>query len=449
MRLNKLFMGLALGVTLVTGVSGTAEAKAKPVVVTVDKADTSTARKVDAAFKKGKAVTLKVRGSKKASKATLIRLQGVIADTMRYGVMIDLDGSCRDCEGKGNKFHTYKDLDYKQSGSYGCYTFSKSTCNAYKYAFKFIKGNVDRQMKAVKKAYADYKSSCDKYSSNIKAYDTAMMSLFEDIASDNINKATFQFFDDFLVLYVKESTGEVAEGSVDKLITEALSNGADEGVVEEIVSEAKKYNLKKSEPMTAEEFIKEEYGSDTLKFYKGGALEVDFSWADTLAANAVNANWGMKYGGKAGAGEFDASRKMKAGELFYGTDEFRMKSLANDVAHGVCGDFAKVSRALVDYVGYRSYYVANEETNHAICALAYDGLIMVFNNGSPSTLYAPCSTPKDKLKTIMESLNYTGIQTYLVEFGDYYEGLVPYGLDAERAPWDRDLEAVMGNDYPF
>lgn len=447
MMIKKLVVGLALGLTLAAGTASTAEAKAKPVVVTVDKADASTARKVDAAFKKGKAVTLKVRGSKKASKALLIDLQKKTAETMRYSIHFDLDDGNRDCEGKGNKFHTYKDLDYKQSGNYGCYTFSKSTCNAYKYAFKFIKGNVDRQMKSVKKAYADYKSSFEKKSDNLKAYDTAMMSLFEDIASDNINKATFQFFDDFFVLYVKESTGEVAEGSVDKLIAEALSNGADEGVVEEIVSEAKEYNLKKSEPMTAEEFIKEHYGNDTLKFYKGGALEVDFSWNRSLTVYAAYVETGMAYGGLDGVTEDDKSRKMKAYEMRYGTDEFRFKHLADDTAHGVCADFACASRAVIDYLGHASYYVENLDADHAVCALRYKDMLLVYNNGVPYGIYVSFDASESEIKNVVDELDYlSDSQKRPLYEVDYADG-VKFMFD--NFGWDKCFKDAMGADYPF
>ena len=423
MRLNKLFIGLALGLTLAAGTASTAEAKAKPVVVTVDKADASTAKKVDTAFKKGKVVTLKVRGSKKASKALLIDLQKKTAETMRYSVHFDLDDGNRDCEGKGNKFHTYKDLDYKQSGNYGCYTFSKSTCNAYKYAFKFIKGNVDRQMKSVKEEYNRYKTAFEKKSDNLKAYDTAMMSLFEDIASDNINKATFQFFDDFLVLYVKESTGEVAEGSVDKLITEALSNGADEGVVEEIVSEAKKYNLKKSEPMSIDEFIKERYGNDTLKFYKGGALEVAFSdkWSCLVVRGLYlgmedDKDSSMIYGGKKSVIDYDKSRQMKAYKLMKSTDEFRFKSLIDKAAQGVCADYTCVNRALLDYVGCCSYYVGNAKADHAVCAINFNDKLAIFSNENFEFLSATSFSGNSR-----------------------WSG---YG-------WDKCFKDAMGSDYPF
>ncbi len=429
MMIKKLVVGLALGLTLAAGTASTAEAKAKPVVVTVDKADASTAKKVDTAFKKGKAVTLKIRGSKKASKKLLIKLQGVIADTMRYGVCIDLDDGNQDCEGKGNKFHTYKDLNYKQSGSYGCYTFSKSTCNAYKYAFKFIKGNVDRQMKSVKKAYADYKSSFEGKHSNDNSEFISYMVDFGNSAFAELNipwdDASADFFTDFPSIYLSEKTGQAPSGSVDKLVDEALSNGANKDFVEAIVAEADSYDLSliTAEPMTAEEFIKERYGNDTLKFYKGGALEVDFydKWSCLVVRGLYlgmedDKDSSMVYGGKKSVVDYDKSRQMKAYKLMKSTDEFRFKSLIDKAAQGVCVDYTCVNRALLDYVGCCSYYVGNAKADHAVCAINFNDKLAIFSNENFEFLSATSFSGNSR-----------------------WSG---YG-------WDKCFKDAMGSDYPF
>lgn len=452
MRLNKLFIGLVLGVTLAAGTASTAEAKAKPVTVTVNKADASTARKVDAAFKKGKAVTLKVRGSKKASKALLIDLQKKTAETMRYSVHFDLDDGNRDCEGKGNKFHTYKDLDYKQSGNYGCYTFSKSTCNAYKYAFKFIKGNVDKCINPanIKKAYANYKSSFEEeYSGGehgIEDFERAITSIFQDIIDSkwyNINDVTYKFFDDFISMYPKERLGGVAEGSVDKLIEDALANGAVEDVVKELVEQAELHDFWESKPelMTMDEWGK---GSETYNFYKGGSLKPDFSREFNLTLSAIYLGDGqdrdsaMVYGGKKGQPEYDSSRKMKAGTLMSGTDEFRFKSLVNKTAHGVCADYACVNRALVDYMGCRSYYVVNSRPtiNHALCALNYKGALVTINNWRFEAYYSSFSKPFDS-----EAVPYDEEET-IHNFEDDWN-------IAKNGGWEQCFKDAMGSDYPF
>lgn len=455
MMIKKLVVGLVLGLTLVAGASGTAstaEAKAKPVVVTVDKADASTAKKVDTAFKKGKAVTLKVRGSKKASKKLLISLQKKTAKTMRYAVHFDLDNGNEWCQGKGNKFHTYKDLDYKQSGNYGCYTFSKSTCNAYKYAFKFIKGNVDERVNPVKieKAYAKYKSLFEEEHSGdsedgVEEFTRGMTSLFDDIIDSNwynINEATYKFFEDFVSMYPKESLGEVAEGSVDKLVEDALANGAVEDVVEELVDGAEPYDFRKSkpEPMTLKEWLDDEI----YNFYKGGSLKPDFSREFNLTLSAIylgdneDRDSAMVYGGKKGMPEYDSSRKMKAYELKSGTDEFRFKSLVNKTAHGVCEDFACVNRALIDYLGWHSYRVANYRPtiNHSLCALNYKGVLVTINNERFEAYYSSFSKPFDP-----EAVPYDDEET-IQNFEDDWNM-------AKNAGWEQCFKDAMGSDYPF
>lgn len=452
MRLNKLFMGLVLGVTLAAGTASTAEAKAKPVVVTVDKADASTARKVDAVFKKGKAVTLKVRGSKKASKALLIDLQKKTAKTMRYSIHFDLDDGNRDCEGKGNKFHTYKDLDYRQSGNYGCYTFSKSTCNAYKYAFKFIKRNVDRQMKAVKEEFNRYSTQANNKKSTIEMFKDYMQSEFEDAVDwyDIYDATAYDFFDAFLPVAVAESLGEMPEGSMDKFAEEAIANGTHKKFVEKIVKQAKyylkKHTLSREVPvtMTIEEFIKERYGNDTLKFYKGGALEVAFSDRWSLAVRGiylgVNTDKGsaMVYGegSKNTSDGFFVFRKMVAGELTDGTDEFRFKSLVNKTARGVCVDYACVNRALIDYLGYASYAVGNDKADHEVCALNYKGVLTIFNNEFFEQCYSSLSKSFDK--NAVPSDDEDVIYRYELIWSGY-----------ANDGWGRDFKDAMGSDYPF
>ena len=430
--MNKLVMGLALGLTLVAGVSGTAEAKSKAVTVKVDKADASTAKKVDEAMKKGKAVTLKVRGSKKASRKLLVKLQGVVASTMRLNIHFDLDNGNKDREGFGNTFYTYKDLNYKQSGSYGCYTFSKSTCNAYKYDFKFVKRNVDKQMKSIDDAIAGYKIALDKAENaktGVEAFKEYMQDEFEEISSRNwytIDDVAYKFFEDLISTSISEALGDIAEGSMDKLAEEAKANGVSKGFVDKLVKEAKYYLKKhkisneKREVKPLDEFIRDKYGVSAIKYRNGGSLEPDFSGALSLFIRALylgddgDNNSSMVYGNKA---EYaGALRKMNKGDLLDGTDEFRFKSLVNKTAQGVCADYAMVNRALLDYMGCRSYYVVNDnvDVNHAVCAVAMDGQVVVINNYIFQT--------EEELNT---------------------------GRFKDKSGWRKAFKEAMGNAYPF
>lgn len=145
MKLRKIIMGLCLGMLLSVGISGRTEAKTEveTITVKVDKADMATAKKTDAALKEGKQVVLKVKGSKKASRKLLLKLQKRVADYNKYGVMFDLS---RSLSNEGNAFQndfrsSYYWLDYKQAGDYGKYTIWKSRCSAYKWALKLFEKN--------------------------------------------------------------------------------------------------------------------------------------------------------------------------------------------------------------------------------------------------------------------------------------------------------------------
>lgn len=395
MRLNKLFMGLALGVTLTAGTASTAEAKAKPVVVTVDKADASTARKVDAAFKKGKAVTLKVRGSKKASKKLLIKLQKETAQTMRYGIHFSLGGTDVSL---GNVFISYKNLGYKQSGSYGCYTFSKSTCNAYKYAFKFIKGNVDRAVKEstndIDKRYAEYKAECKEETAenSYSAYVEDMTSTYAEMDDGgwyDTNEETHKFFEAFLDLYYKEAVGEAAKSSVDSLVADASSERVDEEVIEEILDTASRYTFKETKPMSFDEFFLKECGKEVVDFYNGGSLKMNFSSKTSLVAKAIylgdsdDKNSFMVYGDNNGSGSsLDKPRKMEALVLSGSSDAFIFKSLVNKTAQGICEDYAWVNETILRYLGCESWMIRNTNVNvhHAVCMFVHDGVLMGIDN---------------------------------------------------------------------
>jgi len=309
-------------------------------------------------------------------------------------------------------------------------------------------------MKIVKEDYARYKTFFDESHSGdsedgIEEFTRGMTSLFDDIIDSNwynINEATYKFFEDFVSMYPKESLGEVAEGSVDKLIEDALANGVVEDVVEELVDGAEPYDFRKSkpEPMTAKEYITSHYGNDAFKFYKGGALKPDFSREFNLTLSAIYLGDGqdrdsaMVYGGKKGQPEYDSSRKMKAGTLMSGTDEFRFKSLVNKTAHGVCADYACVNRALVDYMGCRSYYAVNSRPtiNHALCALNYKGALVTVNNWRFETYYSSFSKPFDS-----EAVPYDDEET-IHNFEDDWN-------IAKNESWEQYFKDTMGDDYSF
>ena len=120
MKLKKVIIGVFLVMLISIGISGMTEAKTKveTITVKVDKADMATAKKVDSALKKGKQLTLKVKGSKKASKKLLVKLQKAVADYNKYGVMFDLSDTSLSSEGNRfneDIFNSYDGLDYKQA----------------------------------------------------------------------------------------------------------------------------------------------------------------------------------------------------------------------------------------------------------------------------------------------------------------------------------------------
>jgi len=182
MKLKKVIMGLFLAMLVSVGISGMTEAKTKveTITVKVDKTDEETAKKVDAALKKGKQLTLKVKGSKKASKELLVKLQKAVADYNKYGILFDLS---RSFSREGNEFQensrsSYYWLDYKQVGGYGKYTIWKNRCNAYKWALKMFEKNFKKSdyykilessteedyQEYCNEAWDKYKDECDEYS---------------------------------------------------------------------------------------------------------------------------------------------------------------------------------------------------------------------------------------------------------------------------------------------
>ena len=183
MKLKKVIIGVFLVMLISIGISGMTEAKTKveTITVKVDKADMATAKKVDSALKKGKQLTLKVKGSKKASKKLLVKLQKAVADYNKYGVMFDLSDTSLSSEGNRfneDIFNSYDGLDYKQAGGYGKYTIWKYRCNAYKWALKMFEKNFEKSdyykilennteedyQEYCNEAWEKYKNECDEYS---------------------------------------------------------------------------------------------------------------------------------------------------------------------------------------------------------------------------------------------------------------------------------------------
>lgn len=165
------------------GISGKTEAKTKveTITVKVDKADLATAKKVDSALKKGKQLTLKVKGNKKASKELLVKIQKAVSNYNQYGVMFDLGtGETND----GNRFNeekytgtSYYWLDYKQSGDYGKYTVWKNRCNEYKWALKLFEKNFKKSdyyeilENCTEEAYQEYcDEALEKYNTKCEEY---------------------------------------------------------------------------------------------------------------------------------------------------------------------------------------------------------------------------------------------------------------------------------------
>lgn len=454
MRMNKLVMGLALGLTFVAGVSGTAEAKSKAVTVTVNKADSATAKKVDTAMKKGKAVTLKVKGSKKSSKKLLIELQDAVAKVNVYGARFDLDNGSESCQGKGNVFQTYADLSYKQSGGYGCYTFDKSTCNAYKYFLK----SVDKQYKKKvankdwKKLYKDYLNSKSSNENEkldrerprkIEAEFTALVD--EYIEREGLDSSVYaeKRSEVLGILPYLIINGEVTKNSQDTLSFYAscdIGNGHfGYDLVDYLMSQAdsvlekvnKELEGNLGETLTLEEYVAWCVGQNLADLYFGKVTYLDSRYiGNTRIYGAVN----MKYDVKG------AENDTCDWHLANGTDEYRMRQLYKGTK-GVCGDFAKVERACMDYCGIKSYYIANMKQNHAVCVASGDEFTGIDGeefkgtviNGKSLVIFN-CSRQEGRCWDVVNKKGYS----------KYFQ----FNFECNLS-WDKLIKKAMGSDFPF
>lgn len=445
MMIRKLIVGFALGLTLVTGVSGTAEAKSKAVTVTVNKADSATAKKVDTAMKKGKAVTLKVKGSKKSSKKLLIELQDAVAKVNVYGARFDLDNGSESCQGKGNVFQTYADLSYKQSGGYGCYTFDKSTCNAYKYFLKSVNKQYKKRVANVDwkdryQGYLDSKSSsdnedmrhekpakveaeltiiADEYmkregldaSVYAEARSAAIESVAQLVSSNGDVGEDGEDYHDVIMNNISEyASCDIGNGHFGYDLVDYLMSQAD-SVLEKVNKELE--DASKEDTLSFEEYVVECIDNKNLTdFYFGRITYLDPRYIGNICIyGAVN----MEYDKKGlENGTFDW-------HLAFGTEEYRMRQLYKGTK-GVCSDFSRVEQTCMDYCGVKSYCVANVKVDHEICLASgvefnlSGEKIIIFENGDREVL------SKKEYRKLWGKGNWD---------------------------WDKLIKKAMGSDFPF
>lgn len=462
MMIRKLIVGFALGLTLVTGVSGTAEAKSKAVTVTVNKADSATAKKVDTAMKKGKAVTLKVKGSKKSSKKLLIELQDAVAKVNVYGARFDLDNGSESCQGKGNVFQTYADLSYKQEGGYGCYTFDKSTCNAYKYFLKSVDKQYKRKVANVdwKKEYKEYldsKSSddnenmrhekpakveaeltiiADEYmkregldaSVYAEARSAAIESVAQLVSSNGDVGEDGEDYHDVIMNNISEyASCDIGNGHFGSDLLDYLTVQFDSVLTK--VNKELEGNLEKAESF--EEYVRGSVGNNLGDLYFGKITYLDtrYIW-NTEIYGAIN----MKYDVKG------LENNTCDWHLAKGTDEYRMKQLYKGTK-GVCGDFAKVERACMDYCGIKSCYIANMAANHAVCVVSGSEFTGVSGRefrgdkiGDKSLVIFNCSKQAGRCWDVVNKKGYSRYFQFNFEC---------------NLRWDKLIKKAMGSDFPF
>lgn len=457
MMIRKLIVGFALGAMLVAGVSGTAEAKSKAVTVTVNKADSATAKKVDTAMKKGKAVTLKVKGSKKSSKKLLIELQDAVAKVNVYGARFDLDNGSESCQGKGNVFQTYADLSYKQSGGYGCYTFDKSTCNAYKYFLKSVDKQYKKKVANVNwkkeyKEYLDSKSSddnedmrhekpakveaeltiiADEYMKreglDASVYAEARSAAIESVAylvSDVVSDATH----DIVMADISDyASCDIGNGHFGSDLLDYLMAQSDSVLTK--VNKELEGNLE--EALTLEEYVAWCVGQNLADLYFGKITYLDSRYiGNTRVYGAVN----MKYDVK---GLENGTRDW---HLAFGTEEYRMRQLYKGTK-GVCGDFARVEQTCMDYCGVKSYYIANTEQNHGVCVASgneFTGIdvedVRVTPVNGKSLVIFDCSIQAGRCWDVVNKKGYSR----------YFQ----FNFECNLS-WDKLIKKAMGSDFPF
>lgn len=122
--MKKLIMTLMLVFTLSFVASTTVEAKTT--TVTIKKADTNTAKKLDKTLKKCKKLTLKVRGSKKASKKLITSVNKKLQQVNEYSVVMQC---------------SYQ----KTKKGYSYYSVSKDNARLYTYTIKLLKDMYTRE----------------------------------------------------------------------------------------------------------------------------------------------------------------------------------------------------------------------------------------------------------------------------------------------------------------
>lgn len=430
MRIKKLVMGLALGVSLL-GAGNVASAKASTITVKVDKADNATAKKVDKALKQGKAVTLKVKGNKKSSKKLLIKLQDAVAKANIYGARFDLDNGDEEYAGKGNVFQTYGHLSYKKSGNYGCYTITKSSANAYKYFLKCV----DQQYKRVasikwKQRYNEY---VDEQSSDASSLGyEVIVSELDNIAEaymeqEGLSSSTQRSKrDDAICVIADQIAGKTVTQEDMEIVAEYAKCCIGEGHYgsdlldvlyarsEVLRDKAENKTQDSLDVMSFQDYVTDEIGREF------GKPIADFYLGKTTYLNSKNANNLCIYGAINMKYDFTWDKK---GDLLYSTDECRMRELYKG-AEGVCADFTAVNRTCLDYMGVRSYGVSNVKEDHAICVVSGSEFdlsgekIVIFDN---------------ERRTIVSK-------------SEYIKYFSPTGKDYG---WDKLIREAMGSDYPF
>lgn len=430
MRIKKLVMGLALGVSLL-GAGNVASAKASTITVKVDKADSATAKKVDKALKQGKAVTLKVKGNKKSSKTLLIKLQDAVARANIFGARFDLDNGDEEYAGKGNVFQTYGHLSYKKSGNYGCYTITKSSANAYKY---YLLG--------VNKMYKDQTSRLSK-----KAYN-AYVEKMEDRAEGDVLDDIANKLCDFAEGYLEEHhAGFMTEALESACVTiSKMVSGVGEVTADE--REAMQGYFEKHKSLSgfqgllfaeAESYASEVGGTslDLPSHYEWAVNKVGKSAADYYFGKASyidpRATLGFTYIGYIEYDHAGATDIYHDHDLFYGNDEHRLRELYKGTK-GVCGEIAKCCRTCLDYIGARSYYVLNPSVNHALCVLNASEL----------------GGAKDRIIDLNNAEYRYGSSSKALGFGkEEFESSQLWGDEESAEEWIGLIKEAMGDDYPF
>lgn len=441
-----------------------ADAKEDKYIVIVNDVDSVTAKKVDTVMRQGdKAVTLKIKGDKKASKKLLIRLQDEVAKVNVYGVRFDLDNRSKDVhvhvkengnvhykytdlQGNGNVFHKYTDLKYKQSGNYGSYTFSKDVCGAYKYMLLRCDKNY-KEIENIIKDY-DYEAAQMEEARSIfyESQNEAVELLYETIMADNVlskylskyeiecicesyvsmichlnddsgiyydNYDDF-YYDDFYEEKFEQDKIECGLSNKNMARLEACLESCLQNIniiYNKSFTEAEQIRL-----MPKEEYmypkIKQKYGASIADYFLGKKLYMNVREINYIE-NIIYLNMDYK----------DDNGKKWAWHLSNCSSDMQKMKEVYEGTKGVCADFAEVQNLSLDYFGIRSYIISNHDDNHAVCTTSSvvlgdkEPVIYIWSN---NTLFKMTESIYKSQEELYTSKSY-----------------------------DKLYRKLMGNDYPF